>query len=317
MGTIVFESQLPVFLVIAIGLILRKYAVVPEDQWHGIELLGYWLLFPVLLMVSLIKMDLSNINLGAISQAYLSAVILQLTLVWLLRGLLRKRLGVSDRSFSSVFQTSTRWNGFIALAIASKLAGEQGLALVALIMAITVPVLNFVNIIVLTVCTSETRPTIKQTALNTVKVPLIWGSLLGLGINLLGVSVYEPVMTSMDIVGRAGLGIGLLTVGAGIRVQAILSAKTNVLLSIVAKLFVFPLLVYIACRVFSVTGLPLQMAMLSASVSAAMNGYVLARKMGGDAELYASATSLQVIISLFSIPFILWLVSISSAVNGT
>lgn len=309
MGTIVFESQLPVFLVIAIGLLLRKYAVVPEDQWRGIELLGYWLLFPVLLMVSLIKMDLSNIDLGAISQAYLSAIVLQLMLVWSLRGTLRNKLGLSDRSFSSVFQTSTRWNGFIALAIASKLAGEQGLALVALIMAITVPVLNFVNIIVLTVCTSETRPTIKQTALNTAKVPLIWGALLGLAINLSGVLVYEPIMTTLDIVGRAGLGIGLLTVGAGISVQAILSAKTNVILSIVAKLFVFPLLVYIACGLFSVTGLPLQMAMLSASVSAAMNGYVLARKMGGDAELYASATSLQVIISLFSIPLILWLVS--------
>lgn len=309
MGTIVFESLLPVFLVIAIGLFLRRYAVVPEEQWRGIELLGYWLLFPALLMESLIKMDLDSIDMGAISQAYLSAVVLLLIIMWLLRGFLRHRVGISDPSFSSVYQTSTRWNGFIALAIASKMAGDQGLAIVALIMAITVPILNLANIIVLTICTSDTRPTLKRTLINTIKVPLIWGALIGLAINLAGVPVYEPLMVSLDVVGRAGLGIGLLTVGAGIRIQSMLDAKTNVVISIVAKLFLFPLFVYAACLFFGVSGMDLQIAMLSASVSTAMNGYVLARQMGGDAELYASAASLQVIISMFSIPLVLWLVS--------
>jgi hypothetical protein len=51
------------------------------------------------------------------------------------------------------------------------------------------------------------------------------------------------------------------------------------------------------------------MAMLSASVSTAMNGYILARQMGGDADLYAATASLQVVISMVSIPLALWLVS--------
>ncbi|MCB1755258.1 MAG: AEC family transporter [Gammaproteobacteria bacterium] len=309
MGTIVFESLLPVFLVIAVGLGLRKSGLVPEDQWHGIELLGYWLLFPVLVLISLINMDLSNLDLGSISKGYLFAVILQIILVWLMRRPLHRFLGIGDRSFSSIFQTSTRWNGFIALAIAAKYAGDQGLAIVALIMAITVPVLNFVNIIVLTICASEQAATVRTTLINTLKVPLIWGALLGLGINLLAIPVYEPLMVGLDIVGRAGLGIGLLTVGAGIRIKAMLDAKTTVLIGIVAKLFIFPLLVFAGCMLFGVDGLALQVAMLSASVSTAMNGYILARKMGGDADLYAATASLQVVVSMFSIPFIFWAVS--------
>ncbi len=309
MGSIVFESQLPVFLVIAAGLALRKSNIVPEQQWRGIELLGYWLLFPALVLESLIKMDLSNLNLGAISQAYLSAVVLQMAIIWLSRRFLRRQLGMSDRSFSSVFQTSTRWNGFIALAIANKIAGDQGLAIVALIMALTIPVLNIVNIIVLTICTSDRKPTLQTTVVNTLKVPLIWGALLGLAINLAAIPVYEPIMVSLDIVGRAGLGIGLLTVGAGIRIQAMKSARASVLIGIIAKLFLFPLLVYAGCLVFNVDGLALEIALLSAAVSTAMNGYVLARQMGGDAELYASTASIQVIVSMFSIPLILWMVS--------
>ena len=50
------------------------------------------------------------------------------------------------------------------------------------------------------------------------------------------------------------------------------------------------------------------MAMLAAAVSTAMNGYVLARQMGGDADLYAAAASIQVLVSVFSIPLILLLV---------
>lgn len=310
MNIIVFESLLPVFFVIAVGLLLRKSSIVPQPQWRGIEALGYWLLFPILVMESLINMDLKNIDLGSITKAYLLAVFAHVILVWLLRRPLNKLFGIGDRSFSSIFQTSTRWNAFIALAIASKLAGDQGLAIVALVMAITVAILNFINIIALTILTSDDKPTIKTTLITALKVPLIWGAFLGLLINLAEIPIYEPVMVSLDIIGRAGLGIGLLAVGAGIRISTLTKFRFDVSIGIVAKLFVFPLLVLISSIVFALQGLTLQIVMLCATVSCAMNGYVLAREMGGDADLYASTASLQVIISMFSIPLILWLVSL-------
>lgn len=309
MGTIVFESLLPVFLVILAGLLLRKYSVIPEPQWRGIEALGYWLLFPVLVLVSLVNMDLKNIDLGSITWSYLVAVLVHVTAIWLLRKPLNTLFDINDRSFSSVFQTSTRWNAFIALAIANKFAGEQGLAIVALVMAITVAILNFINIVALTILTSDSKPTFKKTFINVIKVPLIWGAFLGLLINLAELPVYGPVMLSLDIIARAGLGLGLLTVGAGIRVSAMFDAKFNVFLGIFAKLALFPFIVFICCMIFEVRGFALQIVMLCASVSTAMNGYVLAREMGGDADLYASTASLQVVISMFTIPVILWLVS--------
>ena len=309
MGVIVFESLLPVVLVIAMGFGLRTFSIVPEEHWRGIELLGYWLLIPVLVLVSLIQMDLNSISLGPITKGYLLAVAGQCLIVWMLRSPLHRYLHVSSRSFSSIFQAATRWNGFIALAIASNFAGDQGLAIVALIIGITVPILNVANIIVLTVCCSDTRPTVQMTVINTLKVPLIWGALLGLAINFAQLPLYEPVMVCLDVVGRAGLGIGLLTVGAGLHTRAMLNARAAVLAGIMAKLFFFPLLVFISCILFGADGLSLQIAVLSASVATATNGYVLARQMGGDADLYATTASLQVVISMFSTPFILWLVS--------
>lgn len=309
LSVIVFESLLPVIIVIAVGLFLRESKIVSKENWLGIELLSYWLLFPILVMVSLLKMDLGKISLGSITKSYLLAVIVQLLIIWLLRKPLRKFLGVNGRSFSSIFQTSTRWNAFIALAIANNFAGDQGLAIVALIMAVTIPVLNIVNIVVLTLCCSDTKPTIAAAVINTLKVPIIWGALFGLLLNLAHVPIYEPLIVSFDIIGRAGLGIGLLTVGAGLHIKAMFRPGITVLVGFTAKLFLFPLLVFISCMMFQVSGLALQISILSASVATAMNGYVLARQMGGDADLYATTASLQVVGSMFSIPIILWLIS--------
>lgn len=309
LSAIVFESLLPVIIVIAVGLFLRESKIVSKENWLGIELLSYWLLFPILVMVALLKMDLGKISLGSITKSYLLAVIVQLLIIWLLRKPLRKFLGVNGRSFSSIFQTSTRWNAFIALAIANNFAGDQGLAIVALIMAVTIPVLNIVNIVVLTLCCSDTKPTIAAAVMNTLKVPIIWGALFGLLLNLAHVPIYEPLIVSFDIIGRAGLGIGLLTVGAGLHIKAMVRPGITVLVGFTAKLFLFPLLVFISCMMFQVSGLALQISIVSASVATAMNGYVLARQMGGDADLYATTASLQVVGSMFSIPIILWLIS--------
>ena len=306
LSALVFESLLPVFIVIMVGLAMRRTGLVPETHWRGIELLGYWLLFPVLVLESLISMDLSSLDLNTLVVVYLAALLVHLVLVWSWRRPLAS-YGVDGRSFSSVFQTATRWNGFVALAIAGKYAGDQGMAVVAVIMALSVPVLNVVNVAVLSVCASETPATPTRTLINTLKVPLIWAALLGLAINLLGVPVYAPFMTSLDMVGRAGLGIGLLTVGAGLRVRAMRAAGPDAIAGIVGKLLIFPVLVFVACRLGGVTGVAYEMAMLCSAVPTAMNGYVLARQMGGDVSLYAATSSLQVLVSLFTIPAILYL----------
>ena len=62
-----FESLLPVFLLIALGLALRARNVVPADMWRGLELLGYWVFFPALLGDTLIRSDIASLDLSGIT----------------------------------------------------------------------------------------------------------------------------------------------------------------------------------------------------------------------------------------------------------
>ena len=58
-----------------------------------------------------------------------------------------------------------------------------------------------------------------------------------------------------------------------------------------------------------VTGQELSFLVLCGAVPTAMNGYALAKQMGGDAELYATVTTLQTLLSIAAIPAVLLIVA--------
>jgi len=126
-----------------------------------------------------------------------------------------------------------------------------------------------------------------------------------LAINLLGISLWQPLQTLLDILGRAALGAGLLAVGAGLRVRHALKPSREIWLSAALKLVLTPLVSALAALMFGLTGDAFEIAMICASVPTAMNGFILARKMGGDAELYAGAVTVQTALAAVSMPVII------------
>ena len=51
-------ALLPVFLLIVLGFVLKQSLMRLETQWHGLERLTYYVLFPALLIRTLVKADL-------------------------------------------------------------------------------------------------------------------------------------------------------------------------------------------------------------------------------------------------------------------
>ena len=114
-------------------------------------------------------------------------------------------------------------------------------------------------------------------------------------------------MTAVDLIASASLGLGLVTVGAGLRVADALKPQPSVLLTVLLKLIVFPLVAVTLALAFGLSGEIVVMIALGAAVPTAMNGYVLAKQMGGDADLYAAAATVQTVAAFFTIPVVLYL----------
>jgi malonate transporter len=303
----VISSLLPVFMVIALGYFLRHRAVLGAAAWHGLEDLCYFVLFPVLLVKTLAMTDLVSTDLTSFAAALLFAILAMSALLLLTYPVLQRYFNVSRASFTSLVQGATRWHGFIALSIAGLLLGDEGVAYMAVTMAIIIPLLNIINVMVLAHF-GDAEGDLGGVLLQLVKNPFIIACALGAFLNISGLGLTPLLFNATAIIGSGALGIGLLTVGAGIRLGAISDHRGLVVFGALLRLLGMPALMYTGCLLFGVEGLPRSVAMLAAAVPTAASSFVLARQMGGDAPLMANLITLQVLGAVVTLPMVIWLV---------
>ncbi|MCO6390352.1 AEC family transporter [Aliihoeflea aestuarii] len=300
----IFESTLPIFLLIALGMALRRASIIDQKVWPGLEQLAYWFLYPALLFISIYNADFSGLQLDTMLAALLLALFLMMGLVLALWPVLRDTGLVRASEYSSVFQTATRWNGFMALAIAQKLFPPEGSAVVALVMAVIIIPLNVFSVIVVTRF-ANSQADWRRISMSVVLNPLILAAFLAVVLRQVPFALYGPINEALVLVASAALGMGLITIGAGLRVADMTSLRFALWLPVFLKLLVFPALLISIAWAMGLQGEQLVYLALCAAVPTAMNGYFLARQLGGDAELYAASTTIQTALSFLSMPLIL------------
>ncbi|CAN7265281.1 AEC family transporter [Neorhizobium sp. LjRoot104] len=308
---IVFQSVLPIFLLVLLGMGLKRAPIINADFWDGLEQCSYWVLFPALLFSTMAKADFSNTENLTVSFAAIVSVLVMsggLLLAWPLM----RNLRVGAPAYTSLFQTATRWNAFMALAIAAKTYGPQGLTMVGLVMAAIIIPLNFINVTVLLWFSGHDR-NYKAILYRICTNPLILSTALGIAVNIIGIPIYEPVMVTVDLLSQASLSLGLITVGAGLRIMDALKPRPITLLAVVLKLIAFPIVAVGVGALCGVQGNGLVLLALSAAVPTAMNGYLLAKQLNGDADMYAAAATLQVVASFLTIPVVMTAVAYVAA----
>lgn len=299
----------PIFMTIALGHALHRFRAMGDEMWSTIEHLCFYVLFPCLLVRTLATADFGSLQLGGVALAMLLASILQCTSLIACKPLFARFFGLSDAGFTSVFQGATRWHGFIALAVVTALYGADGIAVVAVAIVTLVPMLNATAIAVLTKWgeqVGDVRPRlVRQILLN----PLIIACVLGTVLNLTGIGLPEPVATTVNLLAGGALGISLLTVGAGLRpISGGEAAYGIVGFGVAFRLVLTPILMFACCTLVGVVGLERVVCVICAAVPTATNGYVLARKMGGDAPLMAGIITVQVFCAAVTLPIAIALV---------
>lgn len=301
------SAILPIFLLILTGLGLRQVRLMDESGWRSLDQLSFYLLYPVLLFVTIAKADFAGLSFSEVMLALAAPWAAIAVMLLASRPLLAKIGWVTTAQFSSVFQTSVRWNGFIALAVAERLLDAGAMAIVALVMAALVVPVNIATIYVVLRHSSHgpagATGTLKRMATN----PIVLGCLAALGLRWAGLSLPEPVMTTLDLISRGALAMGLIGIGAGLQASSIARPQWATALPSLLKLVVLPAA---AMAISTMIGLPVATTMtivLCAAVPTAMNGYVVARQLGGDAPLYAAIVTIQTFASFLTIPLFLWI----------
>lgn len=290
---------LPDFLLIVCGYVICRYTPLDRSVWDGAERLVYYVLFPVLLFVSIVRNPLQVASSVPLAASGLSVMAVGIVLAYAIGYW----PGVDRNLHASGAQTAFRFNSYVALALAERLGGSQGVAWVAVLMSVCVPFANVAA--VWPMARHREQGYLRELARN----PLIIATLGGLLANLLGLRFAQPVEATLQRIGVAALPIGLMAVGAGLRFGALRTspALATALLSI--RHLVLPL---VSLPVVTWLALPegqRRIAVAFAAMPTASSAYVLAARMGGHGAFVAGLVSLSTLLGMVTLP--LWLALLS------
>jgi predicted permease len=298
---VVIAALLPVFLLIVLGVVLKRSLMRLDTQWHGLERLTYYVLFPMLLIQTLVKADLDKVPVAGVGGALmLSALAVSLLCLSLWPPLSRR--DVDGAAFSSIFQGATRWQTYVALSVSRNLFGAAGLALASVAMVAIIPLVNVFSVAVLAHYASPEKQSARAIAMTVIRNPLIWACAIGLFINVVHLPLPKIWHDVADALGGSSLAIGLLVTGAGLHLEGLLRPSLAATAGVVLKLVVMPAIAIALALWFGICGNDLVIVAVCAAVPTSPSAYVLARQMGGDAPLLAQIITLQTILAAITMP---------------
>ena len=285
---------LPDFALILLGVAIRRWMHLGDHFWTGVEKLVYFILFPALLINAIVKTRLDLTAAVPLLATAFAAMVGGMAL-----GLLPKLVvRLPPMTFASVFQCSYRFNSYIALAVAGMLYGPPGIATMGLIVGAAVPLANLVSVWML--ARHGDVGLWREVARN----PLIWGTAAGFLHNLAGFIPPAPVQAFLTRLADASIALGLITVGAALRLEGTPGLRALSSWLVAVKLLALPLIAAVVGRWLGLEGLNFQVVVLFAALPTASSAYILAMRMGGDGRSVAWLISATTLGSMLTLP--LW-----------
>lgn len=289
----------PDFSLILCGYLLCRFTPLGRSVWQPVENLVYFFLFPVLLFHSILK---SPIDLNAASSligAGLSLGVCAIALSYSLPywPILGRRLDLRDHAASA--QVGFRFNSFIALALAERLAGPEGLLMISMLIGVCVPLFNI----------GAVWPMARQA--NTgflrelLRNPLIIATGSGLIANLLGLRIPQWLDPTIGRIGASSLALGLMAAGAGMQLSTLRNGHLLGLSVLSVKHLALPLIALGMSHLFQLNPVQTTVLLAFSALPTASTCYVLAARMGYNGPYVAGLVTLSTLSGMLSLPFAL------------
>ena len=291
----------PDFSLIICGYLVCRYTALNRTVWEQVESLVYFFLFPVLLFHSIVKSPLDLVAASSLISAGLLMGGAGIALAYSLPHLpwLGKRIDKRDHAASA--QVAFRFNSFIALALADRLDGSQGLLLISVLIGVCVPLYNVAAV------WPMARHNQTGFARELLRNPLIIATAAGLLANLLGFRMpvwLEPTATR---IGAASLALGLMAAGAGMQFGHLSQAKTLAAAVLSIRHVMLPVVALGLTQLFRLSPTQSTILLVFSALPTASSAYVLAARMGYNGGYVAGLVTLSTLLGVVSLPFALGL----------
>lgn len=295
------QLLLPDFSLIVCGYLVCRYTALNRTVWAQVESLVYYFLFPVLLFHSIVKSPLDLVATSSLIIAGLLTGLAGIVMAYSLPYLPVVGPKINRRDHAGSAQVAFRFNSFIALALAEKLAGSQGLLLIAVLIGVCVPLFNVAAV------WPMARHGQSSFLRELLRNPLIIGTASGLAANLLGFSMPAWLEPTVTRIGSASLALGLLAAGAGLQFGQLAQGKTLGVLLLLIRHVLLPLVAWALAMLLKLSAAQAAILLVFSALPTASSAYVLAARMGYNGGYVAGLVTLSTLLGVVSLPFALGL----------
>lgn len=300
----VVNTLLPVFIIIALGAVLRWKELLNERVLVGIKWLVYWIGLPALLIHGITAATLSGKvvdSLIIVIAGTTTAVVFSLLAALLFR--------MQPEKVGTFIQASFRGNlAFVGLPIViyafstngGDATGAEEIALLTI--GPVVVMYNVVAVVALLASKHEFGwSALGKTVIGLITNPLLLACVAGTLGAVFEIKLPSVINRTLKTLGNMTLPLALLCVGGALVSTRIQSSLLPVLGSCFWKLGFTPFAGFLVARAIGAGSTETGVALILLATPTAVAGYVLADQMGGDSALAASAVVVSTLLSPISL----------------
>ena len=295
-----FNVVFPIFLIMMLGVILKRKNMVDEKSLNVMNSLIFRLFMPTLLFFNIYNTgDLSTLsfdNLKLLAYAFISILIV-LFLAWLIY-----MPNVKDRKKLSVLIQGVYRGNFVlfGLAIADSLYGKESLGTVSLLTAIVIPTFNVIAVILLEYYSGNEVNKIKLIK-QVFKNPLIIATLTAIVFLVLKINIPKPIYKAIGDISKIATPLAFLVLGAGLKFGNILKNLKYLISVNILRLIGNPLITVGLGKLLGFQGIELVALLSMSACPTAVASYTMAKEMNADGDLAGEIVATTSMLSIFTI----------------
>lgn len=292
----VLNSLFPVFILLAVGVILKRMKLTGDTFLKVSDKLVYYIFFPALLFWKIggaqtsENMDLEYCFIALVVTG--SLFVFSLVFIRIFR--------ISDFGAGSFSQSCYRFNTYIGMAVIINALGSEGIRYFGILISIVIPFINVVAVSTLIWFSGKRisqRERMTMMAKAILSNPLILACIAGIIYANL-VNYFPPFLeNTFKLMTSVTLPLALLSIGGSLTLKGVSGHLKASWLASGLKLVLLPVMGYFLLKYFHVSGIPFRVTMIFFTLPTATSIYVLSSQMNSDTELASSAIVLSTVLS--------------------
>jgi len=301
----------PLVLIAALGFICTKTAFLTKNQLEALSKFTFQLSIPAFLFYQMANAKFADNLEPQFFAAFYLPVLSCYLLAWLANYYFhcdKKR----NSTASAVFALGSSYSNtvIVGLPVLLMTLGEQVIAIIFLIITFHSAMLfTLTSAIAIKSNKLQVNSKIKGRFhwLNSLKQtfnnPLILSILIGLLVNVLGITIPEILSNSLLLLGKPAITLALFSLGASLAFYQVRSEINFILFASMLKLVILPIFVYVAAQhIFGLSILTVQVLVVLSACPIGVNAYLIAKQQGEHQETVAGSVVMSTMLSIVTIP---------------